>query len=73
MFPPEEKKRPEPVITTDLQEVFAITSCKHDRNGSKCSGEKVFEEAAGDKVTTTTPPSSMSVETGMMLEQGPLY
>ncbi len=73
MFPPEEKKRPEPVITTDLQEGFTIASCKHERNGSKCWGEKVFEEASGDRVITATPPSRMSLETGMTLDQGSLY
>jgi hypothetical protein len=73
IFPPEEKNFPVPVITTDLQEGFAITSSKLVSSGIKWVFEKVFCEAAGDIVMTATPPSSISVETGMTLEWGSLY
>jgi hypothetical protein len=73
MFPPAEKNRPEPVITTDLQDGSTISSPNVERSASKLSGANVSAEASGERVTKATPPSSMSEETGMALGQGTLY
>jgi hypothetical protein len=73
MFPPAEKKRPEPVITTELHNGSTISSSNVERRASKLAGANVSAEASGDRVTKATPPSSMSEETGMALGQGTLY
>ena len=45
----------------------------YEIRGTKFRGENVLVDAAGDIVTTATPPSSISVETGMTAEEGMHY
>ena len=73
MLPPTEKNRPEPVRTTELHDWSERRLSIDEIRGTKFRGENVLVDAAGDIVTTATPPSSISVETGMTAEEGMHY
>ena len=70
MLPPTEKNLPEPVRTMELQFESVIRLSNVAIRGRKFLGKKVFDEASGDKVTRATPPSRISVDTGMIYRRG---
>ena len=73
MLPPTEKNLPVPVRTTELHDWSERSSSSVDIKGTKFFVENVFADASGEIVTTATPPSIISEETGMAVEEGMHY